>query len=184
MEKITIRKMTKEDCGQRIDIDDRFVVDSVLLLSLQDNQIEYTVKSVTPYEKSYEDETVEEADDTDCSMYIDQPDRAVFLAFAGNRIAGQVIVKRNWNEYACIEDIKVDRRFRRHGIGRKLVEQTKRWAKENGMPGIMLETQHNNVKACKFYESCGFEIGGFDLNIYKGINRHTDEIAVYWYYTF
>ena len=36
------------------------------------------------------------------------------------------------------------------------------------MPGIMLETQNNNVAACKFYEKCGFVIGGFDFLGYKG----------------
>lgn len=97
---------------------------------------------------------------------------------------GQVVVKRNWNDYAYIEDIKVDKRFRRYGIGRKLIEQVKCWAKDRGMPGIMLETQNNNVSACKFYESCGFFIGGFDMCVYKGMHKHTDEIAVYWYFIF
>ena len=39
------------------------------------------------------------------------------------------------------------------------------------MPGIMLETQNNNVAACKFYEKCGFVIGGFDFLVYKGLIR-------------
>jgi len=184
MEKISIRKMTAEDCGQRLDIDDRFTVDSILLLSLRNNRIEYSIQQVPSYEKSYGDEPFEDTADTDYSMYINHPDQAVYLAYVENQLAGQIVLKRHWNEYACIEDIKVDRKFRRHGIGRRLVEEAKQWAKENGMPGIMLETQNNNVKACKFYESCGFFIGGFDLQVYKGINKDTDEVAVYWYFTF
>ncbi|GIO66432.1 GNAT family N-acetyltransferase [Paenibacillus sp. JTLBN-2024] len=184
MENIIVRKMTKEDCRQRIDIDDRFTVDSILLLSLRDNRIEYTVQPVPSYEKSYEDEPFEDMAEPDGSMYIDHPDQAVFLAFVENQLAGQIVVKRNWNEYACIEDIKVDRKFRRHGVGTKLVEQAKRWAKASGMPGLMLETQNNNVRACKFYERCGFFIGGFDMQVYKGINKDTDEVAMYWYYIF
>jgi len=50
------------------------------------------------------------------------------------------------------------------------------------MPGIMLETQNNNVKACRFYESCGFVIGGVDFHVYKGIDPDSREAAVYWYY--
>lgn len=64
------------------------------------------------------------------------------------------------------------------------MERVKRWAQEKGLAGITLETQNNNVKACKFYENCGFEIGGFDLFLYKGIDQHQDEIALYWYLTF
>jgi ribosomal protein S18 acetylase RimI-like enzyme len=58
------------------------------------------------------------------------------------------------------------------------------WARDKGCPGMMLETQNNNVAACRFYESCGFELGGFDAYLYKGLNRTTDEIALYWYLMF
>jgi ribosomal protein S18 acetylase RimI-like enzyme len=58
------------------------------------------------------------------------------------------------------------------------------WAKEKGLPGLMLETQNNNVAACHLYESCGFELGGFDRNLYKGLHPDTKEIALYWYLFF
>ena len=167
---ITIRKMASGDLGRLPDIDDSFVVDSVLLLTLEENKIRYSVKPIQSYEKSY----TEESEPADYSVYLDNPDQAVYLAFAGNQPAGLAAVKRNWNEYAYIEDIKVDSAFRRNGIGRRLMEQVER----------TLETQNNNVKACKFYESCGFEIGGFDLCLYKGMDQHQDEIALYWYLTF
>lgn len=52
------------------------------------------------------------------------------------------------------------------------------------MPGIMLETQNNNVAACKFYEKCGFVIGGFDFLVYTGLDKTSDEVAIYWYLHF
>lgn len=177
---ITIRKMTSGDLGRLPEIDDSFIVDSVLLLTLKENKIRYSVKPIPSCKKSYTDES----EPADYSVYLDNPDQAVYLAFAGNQPAELAAVKRNWNEYAYIEDIKVDPAFRRHGIGRKLMEQAKRWAQEKGLAGITLETQNNNVKACKFYENFGFEIGGFDLFLYKGIDQHQDEIALYWYLTF
>ncbi|GED59584.1 hypothetical protein BFO01nite_37160 [Brevibacillus formosus] len=64
---------------------------------------------------------------------------------------------------------------------KKLIEQAKRWMKDGGMTGIMLETQNNNVRACNFYESCGFVIGGFDSYVYRGLDKDSDEIAIYWY---
>jgi ribosomal protein S18 acetylase RimI-like enzyme len=48
----------------------------------------------------------------------------------------------------------------------------------------MLETQNNNLPACRFYEHCGFTLSGFDRNLYKGINKDTEEIALYWYLLF
>lgn len=49
------------------------------------------------------------------------------------------------------------------------------------LPGVMLETQDNNVGACRLYEACGFEIGGFDRKLYRGIADVGEEVAVYWY---
>ncbi|KXZ13715.1 GNAT family N-acetyltransferase [Bacillus nakamurai] len=180
---LTIRKLTKADQDQLIEIDDRFTVDSILVLSMENNKIHYTIENIPCYEKSYkDDEQVEES--PGFPAYIDYPDQAVYGAYIDGQLAGQVTVKRNWNEYAYIEDIKIDKKQRRQGIGRKLIEQVIQWAKKNKMPGIMLETQNINVKACQFYESCGFEIGGFDLCLYKGINKHAHEAAVYWYLIF
>ncbi|WP_316252443.1 GNAT family N-acetyltransferase [Bacillus sp. YC2] len=180
---LTIRKMTKEDQDQLIEIDDRFTADSILVLSMDKNKIHYTVENIPGYIKSYkDDEQLEES--SDFSAYIDHPDQAVYAAYIDDQLAGYVTVKRNWNEYAYIEDMKVDIKHRRQGIGRTLVEQVIQWAKEHKMPGIMLETQNVNVKACQFYESCGFKIGGFDFCLYKGIKKHANEAALYWYLIF
>lgn len=170
-----IRKMTAHDLGCKLEINDAFIVDSFLEFVIKDQTIRYTVQAVEPYEKSYTVELAQDGEEEDYSNYIDNPDQSVYLAFVEShpQPVGQIVLKRNWNHYAYIEDIKVDSSFRRHGVGRALIEQAKHWARGNGMPGIMLETQNNNVKACLFYESCGFIIGGIDLNLYKGINRQS-----------
>ncbi|MGD2076892.1 MAG: GNAT family N-acetyltransferase, partial [Chloroflexota bacterium] len=62
--------------------------------------------------------------------------------------------------------------------------QAKQWARQKQFPGIMLETQNNNVQACRFYESCGFQIGGFDNMLYRGLDSSTDEVAIYYYFHF
>jgi streptothricin acetyltransferase len=74
--------------------------------------------------------------------------------------------------------------FRRQGIGRRLIEQAIDWAKARGLPGLMLETQNNNVAGCHLYEACGFHLGGFDQDLYRAIDPNTTEIALYWYLTF
>ncbi len=181
---ISIREMTAEDQGRWTDMDDSFIVDSALVLSYIENQFTYTVKDIPIYEKSYSEEPTGQADDTDDSEYINNPDQVVYLAFAEQQAVGRIVLKKNWNRYALIDMIQVDKQFRRHGIGRQLMEQAKRWALERGLPGIMLETQSINVQACRFYERCGFVIGGFDQYVYKGIPAVSGEVAVYWYLHF
>jgi ribosomal protein S18 acetylase RimI-like enzyme len=125
-----------------------------------------------------------EQDDVDYSTYMNIPERTIFLAHVGEKVAGQIILRKNWNKYAYVEGIVVDLGFRRLGIDQALISQAKRWALERQFPGIMLETQNNNVRACKFYEACGSKISGFDNNLYKGIDAKTDEVALYWYFHF
>ncbi|WP_039788533.1 GNAT family N-acetyltransferase [Paenibacillus riograndensis] len=181
---ISIREMTAEDQGCWTDMDDSFIVDSALVLSFIASQFTYTVEDIPIYEKRYLEETPEQADEIDDSEYINNPDQVVYLAFAEQQAVGRIVLKKNWNRYALIDMIQVDKPFRRHGIGRQLMEQAKCWALERGLPGVMLETQSINVRACRFYESCGFVIGGFDQYVYKGIPAVSGEVAVYWYLHF
>ncbi|MGG4217904.1 GNAT family N-acetyltransferase [Paenibacillus jamilae] len=178
---ILIRELAAEDeeCGTNLD--GSFIVDSTLVLQLTGQQIGYTVEERPFSKKSYDDEQFEEDTVEDYSNYIGNPDQVIYLALVNNQIVGQIVLKKNWNKYAYVEDIKVDKLYRGHGIGKKLIEQAKRWAKDGGMPGIMLETQNNNVRACQFYENCGFVIGGFDSYVYRGLDKESDEVAIYWY---
>lgn len=178
---ILIRELRTGDDLSVIDIDGSFIVDSTLVLQLMEQRIGYTVKEIPLRNKNYDDEQSEGIAAEDYSNYIDNPHQIIYLALINDQVVGQIVLKRHWNNYVYVEDIKVDKQYRGCGIGRELIGQAKRWAKDGGMPGIMLETQNNNVRACKFYESCGFVIGGFDSYVYKGLNKETDEIAIYWY---
>lgn len=181
---IAIKAMTGGERDIRMDIDDSFTVDSTLVLSLTDGKIGYTVKKIPRYEKSYSDEQFAEAGEEDLPEYIDNPNRIIYLAFAEEQAVGRIVLRRNWNRYAYVEDIAVHRSYRGLGIGRQLIERAKLWAQADGMPGIMLETQSNNVRACQFYERCGFIVGGFDSQLYRGIQQTNDEVAIFWYLLF
>jgi len=178
MTEITIREMDRETIQHINQCDATFTVDSKLILSAENGIIRYTVITVTPYTKQYGPEEV------DYSTFISNPNKIVFFAYMGNELTGQIRVRKYWNGYAYIDDVAVDTTFRRRGIGRALIARAIEWAKERRFPGIMLETQNNNVAACKLYESCGFELRGFDTHLYKGLNPATDEIALYWYLIF
>lgn len=116
-----------------------------------------------PYEKRYPDEQL------DYSLYINSPDRQVFLAYLAHQCVGQIRLKRNWNQYGLIEDISVLKDYRNNGIGKRLIAAAIQWAKAAGMPGLMSETQDINLVACRFYERCGFRLGGVDVMLYENL---------------
>lgn len=176
--KITIEEINARNFKDVGKCDGEFIIDAKLVLHVENDEIRYTITEVSSTKKRYEE------DDVDYTTYIDDPDKVVFLAYVEGQIAGQIILRKNWNRYAYIEDIAVGVQFRRQGIGREMILWAKHWAKGRNLVGIMLETQNNNVKACRFYESCGFRLRGFDTYLYKGINSDTEEIALYWYLVF
>ncbi|CAM4085411.1 streptothricin N-acetyltransferase SatA [Bacillus paranthracis] len=178
---LLIRKLEKNDVGNFPEIDDSFIVNARLILSLSkvNRRIEYTVEDVPSYLQNQCDN-----EELAYNEYINKPNQVIYIALLHNQIIGFIVLKKNWNHYAYIEDITVDKKYRTLGVGKRLVNQAKQWAKEGNMPGIMLETQNNNVAACKFYKKCGFVIGGFDFLIYKGLDMTNDEVAIYWYFHF
>jgi streptothricin acetyltransferase len=155
-------------------VDNEFEIVSKLVLHLKDGRLSYTTVSIPPKKKRYP------PDDYDYTPYVNNPEKTAFLAYIEGQVAGELILHRHWNKFAWVEGIGVDKSYRRRGIGRALVKRGEEWARKHGLPGIMLETQDNNVGACRFYESCGFVLTGFDSSLYKA-SPCNDEIALFWY---
>lgn len=153
------------------------MVTSRLVLGIENEQLVYTV---TPVEQSYEREV--HAEDTDYGFDDDGP--TIFFAEVDGKLAGRIRMMQWWNRFGYVEDLVVNPEFRGLGIGRKLLERGIQWARENNFPGVMLETQDDNVPACTLYASCGFVLSGFDRNVYKAINPNTKETALFWYLIF
>lgn len=132
-----------------------------------------------PWEKQYPN------DDCNYSEYIENPDKIIYLAYRESKCVGQIVLRRDWNRYAFIEDICVSRNSRGQGVGSSLIRRAIEWAKLNGLNGLALETQDNNVLACRFYAKCGFSIGGVNTMFYKNFSKpYCDETAVFWYFRF
>ena len=129
-----------------------------------------------PYIKKYP------ADEFECETYMNDPDKAIFFAYLNEECAGQIVLKKDWNRYAFIEDICVAESVRKQGIGTALIQKAIEWAKDSGLKGLALETQDNNLTACRFYAKCGFIIGAVNTMLYK--NFDNDEFAVFWYLKF
>jgi len=175
---IVIQPLTAANQADLNRCDNAFTVEAELHLTAEGGRISYTVQPVTPYEKRYGPEVY------DAQAYIGKPDHAAWLAYVEGQLAGQILVHENWNHFAIIWDIAVDPPHRRRGVGRRLIAQAVAWARARGLPGVMLETQNNNVAACRLYASCGFILGGFDACLYRGIIPGTGEIALFWYLLF
>ncbi|WP_407952328.1 GNAT family N-acetyltransferase [Enterococcus faecium] len=96
-------------------------------------------------------------------------------------VIGKIIPRyenENW-----IEDIAVCKDFRGQGIGSALINISIEWAKHKNLHGLMLETQDNNLIACKFYHNCGFKIGSVDTMLYANFENNFEK-AVFWYLRF
>ncbi|NJC96761.1 MAG: N-acetyltransferase [Anaerolineales bacterium] len=180
---ITIRKIDSQESPQTKFFSRKSMVVSRLALGMENEKLIYTIVPVElPYEREYA------VEDTDYGF--ENANVTVFFAeivgaqHAVPLLAGRIKMMRWWNRFGYVEDIVVNPEYRWRGIGRKLLERGIQWARENGYPGVMLETQDNNVPACRLYESCGFVLGGFDRDVYKAINPNTKETALYWYLLF
>lgn len=159
-------------------IDSTFTVDSKIKINLLENQFSYEIKSVIPYEKTYEYEN------PDYSAYINSDLKTVFFAFENEKLSGQIIILKYWSGYAYINDIRVKEEFRGKGIGKALMQKAIEWAKQNSCVGVEVETQDVNVKACLFYKKLGFLLGGFNSFRYKSFENEKNEIALNWYLLF
>lgn len=67
-------------------------------------------------------------------------------------IFSSVGMKRKW----LLNDLFVAEEYRRHGVGKALMNQAKEFAVETNTAGILLETSKDNVNAQALYESEGY----------------------------
>ena len=168
---IEVRPARSDDEAAIAAIDASFLVAEELELSLVGSKLTYSAQPVTPYRKVYPDPDEQDAGD-------------VLVALADGKVVGVICRSENWNRFALIEDLRVDVASRRAGVGSALIAAAIDWAKSHGLPGVMIETQTNNVSACRLYEKHGFVLSGFDRSLHRGLDSRSREIALFWYLIF
>jgi len=173
---VTTRKLAPQSIHQVDKFNRKFTVESKLVLGMEDGKIIYSIVSVTPYEKEIP------VDEVDASTFIDSDEKVIFFADADGIVAGQIKIITWWNRFAYIDDLIVNPQVRGLGVGQALMGEAIGWAKAKRFPGIMLETQDDNVPACQLYQKCGYVLGGFDQYTFKNIKPN--ETALYWYLIF
>jgi streptothricin acetyltransferase len=173
---ITIRKIDRQELSQTKSFSRKSAVNARLVLGIENEKLVYSIAPVEPYEREVPAEDVEYG--------FDEAGPTIFFAEADGKLAGRIKMLRWWNRFAYVEDLVVNPEYRGLGIGRRLLEHGIQWARENDYPGVMLETQDDNVPACTLYQSSGLVLSGFDRNVYKAIHPDTKETALYWYLIF
>ena len=125
-------------------------------------------------EKTYPPDAFDPAD------YLTSPAKALFLALAGEECLGHIRLAEGWNGDCRVEDLAVRRPHRGRGVGTALMDAAKAWAAARALPGLTLETQDNNLPACRFYQKYGFTLGGMDTRVYRN-TPYREETALYFY---
>ena len=132
-------------------------------------------RPVEPYAKSYG------FDPADLEVCIELADKALFVVIGDETPVGYIALSTGWNNFAVVEDLSVDAQWRGTGAAQRLMRHAIGWTKDMGLPGLRLETQSNNVAACRFYLRQGFALGGFDRHLYEGLSPGTRETALFFY---
>jgi GNAT superfamily N-acetyltransferase len=82
----------------------------------------------------------------------DEPDVLGYLAMYNDQV----------HHFGLIHDLMVSLPFRRHGIGTRLVNAARQWAKEHGLSRLTIETQTKNYPGIAFCQQAGFTFCGFN----------------------
>ena len=85
------------------------------------------------------------------------------------------------DDMSVLWDIRVDDRYKRHGVGTKLFNMAVEWSKLNGLKQMKIECQNNNVQACRFYHKHGAVLGKIDEYAYYNDSYVEDEVQLIWY---
>jgi len=67
---------------------------------------------------------------------------------------------------AIVEDVVVDSRYRRRGIGRKMMENAIAHARVQGCYKLALSSNRRREAAHRFYEALGFERHGYSFAVF------------------
>ncbi len=109
--------------------------------------------------------------------HIEEP--RVFAAVLNKEQVGWIELGYDkWNNRMRVWEFLVKEEYRGRGIGKSLMDQAVRTAKEKGARMLVLETQTNNSDAIGFYLSFGFEFIGLDTAAYSNEDIKKKEVRL------
>lgn len=109
------------------------------------------------------------------------PDAAVFVAEADGRIVARLSLSRDphpASRHVADLGLMVAERYRRRGIGKRLLEEAVAWARVSGIVKLELHVFPWNEPAIALYESFGFEREGYRRRHYERGGEYVDAILM------
>ena len=149
MEKIKIRKANLDDLVSIQELNNN-------LFDLEFNNFDDTLKTGWPYEKEgkeyFEDMIKNEI------VFVAQIEDKIVGYLAGSICEQISYIKETFAE---LDNMCIDDKYRRFGIGTLLIDEFKKYCKEKNMQNIKVTASAKNSRAIQFYIKNGFE----DYNI-------------------
>ena len=182
-----IRPMYPEDIEALADIRPGFETDIILKVEPLGQGLErgwrlVETKLSTPFQKGAGyDFTLEERQSIAARLAQTDTLMEVAIEKKTGKIVGVLDVEEEtWRNTAWVWNIMLDVEARGQGIGREMLNHIISWGRRRGLRAILLETQSNNVPACKFYLRMGFQLVGINTMFYTNQDLERDEVALFW----
>lgn len=160
LEGLHIRQAISSDIKALAGMDHGYSTDHVWQLALQRGKEEISasfreVRLPRPMQVSYPREPERMIDE-----WIDKA--VVLMAAIGETPAGYLsLIQGPADDSGWITDVVVDLRYRRQGIGSKLVAACKEWSRQRQIAKIFLEMQSKNYPGIRLAKKSGFTFAGF-----------------------
>jgi len=102
------------------------------------------------------------------------PSHRTFVADLDGRVVGfagcsTLAIYESDHPTCWVMAFVVSQPFRRHGVGRILIQAVERWSAEQGLPDIRMHCAEGSADTHAFYEACGFVRSG--LRFKKPVDR-------------
>lgn len=110
-------------------------------------------------------------------VILSMPMDRLFVAEADGKVVGYV----HASAYECtysdslknIMALVVEKNYRKHGVGRQLMESVEQWAKQTGSIGVRLVSGFSREEAHRFYFACGYHLRKEQKNFVKIFEEET-----------
>ena len=183
----SIRPMTEADIPRLAEIRPGFTSETALTVERTGSGIEVGWRLVErPLPRPFDKGRAYDFDETEQSHIrrrLLRGDGLHLVAEQQDRLVGVLdVTPHDWNNTAWIWNIMLDVAVRRQGLGRDLFGRAADWAHRQGFRALMLETQTNNVPACKFYARIGCQLDGIRESFYSNNDMRRGEVALFWRY--
>ena len=189
---IQIRKVGPDSLEQYGQIPMRHRVESVFRVDEIDGGLGGLTLTETPFDQPYvkdHDEDPEENVSSWTSRF-DVSNWLFLMAFDGSKAVGgatvafrlpKVHMLQGRDDLAVLWDIRMHPDYKRKGIASGLLDRAAQWARKQGCKQIKIETQNNNIPACRFYAARGCHLGAIDRYGYAHAPRVAHETMLIWY---